>query len=94
MYRAARELIFNARKHARASRVDVCLEGHEDEVVLTVRDDGVGSVASLQNRGAEGTGLGLRALSDRFTSLGGKLELQDRDGGGIQIRCVLPVERA
>ena len=63
-------------------------------MVLTVRDDGIGSVASLWGSAKTGTGLGLRALSDRFTSGGGTFDIQDREGGGIEIRSTLPQEAA
>ena len=42
LYRAARELLSNAHKHSRATRVGVVLHQAGDDVVLRVEDNGIG----------------------------------------------------
>ncbi len=41
-YRVAKEALANVRKHARATTVEIGLASHEDGVLVTVTDDGIG----------------------------------------------------
>ena len=76
LYRAARELITNAIKHADATSIRVSLTRDADHVVLTVRDDGRGFHARRTGqRFADSTGLGLFSLRERLARIGGSIEL-------------------
>jgi len=92
LYRGAREALFNARKHARASRVDVGITVNTTEVVLAVADDGVGSAEELRDRVGCGTGYGLKSLANRLQALGGKLDITDGRQTGVVVTCSLPLE--
>jgi signal transduction histidine kinase len=77
-------------------------QGH---VVLAVRDDGIGvQEADLprlferfyradRSRHTRGTGLGLAIVKHVIASAGGTVEASGGRGRGLEIRCVLPVER-
>jgi len=83
-YFVASEALANAAKHSDASRIDVSLERRDDNLLLSVRDDGVG--------GADGTrGLGIVGLNDRVEALGGRFALESPPGRGTTISVELPI---
>lgn len=88
--RAARELVSNALRHARAELVEVELLAVGDEVHLTVVDDGVGLPATGTDRRSEGH-LGLRLVVERARDAGGRAVLGGRPGGGTSVLVALPV---
>ena len=83
-YLVCAEALTNVAKHAGATAVLVEVERGQDNLVLTVSDDGVGG-ASFD------AGTGLRGLADRAESLGGTLALRSDPGGGTQLVAVLPL---
>jgi signal transduction histidine kinase len=83
VYRAAREALTNVRKHARARRVTMVVEGDGDRIVLDIRDDGAGSAGA--------PGLGLSTTRQRFETLGGDVEVSPSPGGGTLFHAWLPL---
>ena len=61
--------------------------GADDEVVVTVRDDGRGG-ASMD------AGTGLRGIRERAEALRGGLEVDSPPGGGTVVRAWLPASSA
>jgi signal transduction histidine kinase len=89
LYRAAREALTNAHKHADASRIDVVLKEHEGGFTVIVSDDGRGFAPEPALRLRPGH-LGLPALRERVESAGGSLMLRSRPGAGSQVEIWLP----
>jgi signal transduction histidine kinase len=105
--RLLKQLLFNLLANAlnftdRGGHVDVVARDQTDEVVISVRDDGVGIAPADQARifeefeqarkssVQEGTGLGL-ALSRRFVAMhGGHLGVQSTPGKGSTFTFTLP----
>lgn len=101
-----RNLLDNACGHA-SSRVDVSLETTEDQVELTVADDGPGVAPEdrpriferfyradpVRNRHTSGTGLGLAIAISVAEAHGGTIRLLDDDGRGARFVVSLPVMR-
>lgn len=85
--RVAQECLANVAKHARATRVGVTLSYDGDEVVLDVRDDGVGFEPSVPT--AEGS-FGLRSIKQRIARLSGELTLESRPGDGTAVSVRIP----
>lgn len=86
LYRIAQEAVTNAMRHARhATRVDVRVDGDDDCVRLTVRDDGD---AWAGGRGPDG--YGLIGMSERATLLGGTLVAGPGDSRGWSVDVELP----
>ena len=94
LYAAAREALYNVRKHAAASKITVHLFGDGDRTTLEIADDGVGTAAAVHDAMASGSGFGLRSMSNRFETLGGRIEVIDSRNAGVTICCSLPVEAA
>ena len=89
LLRCAEEGLRNAAAHARATEVDVILDDDGEQVMLTVRDNGVGLPAgagALDSTSCHG----LRLLRERARYLGGTLELSSGEGGGAVLRVTLP----
>ena len=63
----------NIAKHADARRVDVTVRRVEDEVQITVADDGKGF--DLAKAREQGGGLGLRSIEERVRLVGGRLSI-------------------
>ncbi|WP_020388530.1 sensor histidine kinase [Kribbella catacumbae] len=75
------EAMANILKHARASRIGINVERHDDGLRVAVRDDGIGGVPA---------DTGLTALRDRVGSVGGRLTVTCGAAGGTTIEAVLP----
>lgn len=79
LFRITQEALANIGKHAGASRVDLRLIFQRGGVRLSVQDDGRGfDLEAL--RDDPGRGIGLRNMSERLASVGGRLRLQSRPG--------------
>ncbi|MFL5950722.1 MAG: histidine kinase [Gaiellaceae bacterium] len=82
-YFVAAEALANAGKHARASRIDLNAHIEHDQLVLLIRDDGIGGACATD-------GSGLAGLADRVAALGGKLSIESNPGHGTQLRAEFP----
>ncbi|HEY7477250.1 MAG TPA: ATP-binding protein [Actinomycetota bacterium] len=90
---AVRQALDNACTHARATRVTVFAERLDGEVVVSVRDDGIGFVldeATLEREGKLGI---LKSMKGRIEELGGRMELRSAPGLGTDVEFHVPVER-
>ena len=86
VYRIAQESITNAVRHGRnATVVRVCVRGTQDDVVVTVRDDG-----ETGSAGHGTDGYGLVGMTERAVLLGGTLEAGPATERGWSVTAVLP----
>ncbi|HEY2551129.1 MAG TPA: sensor histidine kinase [Streptosporangiaceae bacterium] len=94
LLRAAQEALANVARHASAQAVWLTLSYIDDEVVLDVRDDGVGFDPSALARAAtaKGGGFGLTAMRQRVEALSGTLEIESEPGSGTAVSVCLPVQ--
>ena len=82
-YRIVQEALTNVVRHAAATRAIVALERLDDELLVTIDDDGSGV-----GGGEEGTGiLGMR---ERAALLGGSVEIAPSPRGGTRVTARLP----
>ena len=91
IFRIAQEALWNAVKHAAASRIDVDLLRKDDRIVLRVRDDGRGITAAAgapAHRGRVGVGLG--GMVERAAALGGTVQVAARPEGGTEVLAEFP----
>jgi len=87
LYRIAQEAVTNAVKHGQGGELEIALTLHCDELVLTVRNDGVPFAAPVADRR-----MGLRYMRHRASVIGATLELSAGAAGGTIVRCALPVD--
>jgi two-component system sensor histidine kinase UhpB len=88
-YRVAQEALTNIARHAAASRVEIELRRAERDVLLIVRDDGVGLTPT-----ANGASHGIRGMRERALLIGAQLKVDRPPDGGTEVRLVLPVAEA
>ena len=86
LLRVAQEALANARKHARAGQVIVCLRYGEGQVGLDVTDDGSGF-----DPGQAAGGYGLPGMRARAEEAGGRLQVRSSPGCGTTVSVVVPV---
>jgi len=86
-----RELLANAATHANASTVFVELRRLDDEVALSVRDDGRGFAPHERAEAVRKGHVGLESIRDRVTALEGTCEVDSSHGAGTQARVTLPL---
>lgn len=84
MLAALRELLSNAMKHAQAKRFSVSVQILDDQLVLTVADDGIG-IQEIDRKS------GLANLTKRAEALGGTFECIRRSPSGTRARWAVPV---
>ncbi|MDQ4037259.1 MAG: GAF domain-containing sensor histidine kinase [Actinomycetota bacterium] len=95
LYRVAQEALANATRHARAATIRVRLQRRGGNVILDVRDDGVGyqqapdGTAGLRPDDTEGGGLGQRSIIERMQAIGGHVDLWSAPGRGTHVRAII-----
>jgi signal transduction histidine kinase len=94
-FRVAQEALTNVVKHAKARTVIVELTHHDDQLHLSVRDDGVGfEVASVRAQAVRGASLGLLSMEERTTLAGGGLQYHAAPGQGTEVHAWFPLKWA
>lgn len=87
IYRVVQEALTNCAKRAKADHVTVSVTGNHQDVVVVVKDDGVGFVSDLRR-----SGLGLLGIEERVQELEGQVTIKSSRGGGTTLRVQIPVE--
>ena len=87
LYRTLQEALTNVVRHARASQVWVDLSMEEDQVTLTVQDNGVG----LGEKKPGTNGIGLAGLRERITIAGGTLKVSSVPKRGTILSAQFPL---
>ena len=88
LYRIVQESVTNALRHARASAIDIRLDGDgDDEVRLTIKDNGVGiSMCNVD----QGKHFGLLGMRERTQALRGRFSIDSVPEQGTTVSVVIP----
>jgi len=89
LYRVAQEALCNVRKNSRAASVSILLSYKSGGVALAIKDNGQGFVMKQRQAGAHG--FGLPAMCDRASRLGGRMDINTRQGTGTEVRMSVPL---
>ncbi len=89
IYRLVQESLRNAGRHSGASTISVSVVERDEEVVVTVEDDGKGFDPS-----APVSGFGLQGLRERAALQDAQLRIESSPGRGARIVVSLPAVRA
>jgi signal transduction histidine kinase len=91
-YRVVQETLTNVARHAHARHVWIELRRGDDELVLAIRDDGVGFEPDIaRHRAARGESFGLLGIQERIELLGGRAVIRSQPGEGTTIRAWFPI---
>lgn len=86
LFRIVQEQLNNIVKHAKATRVLIRLSGEQDQIVLTVVDNGAGFDVSRHRKG-----VGITNIISRTELFNGKVEIQSTPGEGCTLTVSLPM---
>ncbi|MFH0878395.1 MAG: PAS domain S-box protein [Lentisphaerota bacterium] len=88
LYRIVQEALTNIARHARATRVDIDLCLTDQDIELTVADDGAGL---SEAQAVSPCSFGLIQIRERAMTHGGKAEFESMPGRGTVVRVSIPV---
>ncbi len=88
LFRVAQEALTNVSRHAQCEHAELELRYEPRQVMLRVRDDGVGfDPAPYRSNGA---GWGLAGMRERVEAVAGHLNIESASGQGTLIEAVIP----
>ena len=90
LYRSTREMLINIAKHAKAKLVKIVLSRTNNDIEITIEDDGKGFDISAAKEKSKG--LGLFSVRERLRHIGGKLEIESKRGKGTHIILTAPLK--
>ena len=92
LYRIVQEALTNAVKHAKASNVWIRVWRESLLLCCSIRDDGRGFDSRLLQAAGGRKGLGLVAMQERVSAIGGTLRIESRRGRGTELLIRLSLE--
>jgi signal transduction histidine kinase/ligand-binding sensor domain-containing protein len=94
LHAIAREALFNAARHAQASKVELMVEYGARHLQILVRDDGCGMATALTLAGSRPGHFGMAGMQERAASIGAACTLQSRLGAGTSVHLTIGAEQA
>jgi len=92
LYRIVQEALTNVRRHAKASEAEVRLQWGDEQLELSVADDGRGfDVQETLEQAHWEKQFGLLGMQERAYLMGGALEIHSAPGEGTAMRVILPL---
>jgi len=93
LYRSVRELLINVTKHAKATSVTVSLQSNDNELRVTVEDNGEGfDVSALDVPPGQTRGFGVLNIRERLRYIGGYFEIKSDYRRGTKVTLVAPTK--
>jgi signal transduction histidine kinase len=94
LFRAVQELLVNIVKHAHADKVTVSIQKVDDDICITVTDNGVGfDPALIHPIPNKSGGFGLFNIHERLDLLNGRLHVDSGPGKGTRIILRAPLKK-
>lgn len=88
LFRICQESLTNIVRHAKASRINVCLDVTTNYLTLTIEDNGQGFI--IKGTGEKNT-LGLLGMKERAIMIGATLNINSTPGKGTIVKITLPI---
>ena len=88
LYRIFQEALTNVARHSGASRVEVEFQCNEEEIMLSINDNGRGLP---EGHAAGPASFGIRGMREHTEQLGGRLEFGKSPSGGSSVTVRLPL---
>jgi signal transduction histidine kinase len=90
LYRIAQEGLTNVARHAKASHVEVRIEGLDDIIRMTIRDNGQGFQTIGKAGSKKKNRLGLIGMRERAEMVGGSFQVDSAPGQPTTVRVEIP----
>jgi signal transduction histidine kinase len=94
LYRVVQEALNNTIKHAKAKTVSIRAWKETRSLNCSIRDDGAGFDSHLDEKYNGSKGLGLIAMRERLSALGGTLRIVSCPGEGTELSIRVPLENS
>jgi PAS domain S-box-containing protein len=88
LFRILQEALTNVSKHSGASRVEIEFHHGEEEVMLSVSDNGRGL---SEGRPVKPSSYGMLGMTERVEQLGGTIKFDIPPGGGLCLMVIVPL---
>ena len=89
IYKMIQEAVTNSVKHAKASGIEIVMNIEQDELLISVSDDGIG----MKKEDMEKTvNYGLKILHERTNQLSGNMEI-NANKKGTEVKFRVPIQR-
>jgi signal transduction histidine kinase len=91
IFRVVQEVLENIARHSKASQVDVILTRQNDDVELSVQDNGIGiNLEEVLTVDDSLRGMGLSGMRERVKLVGGTFRIDGKKGKGTRIHASWP----
>ncbi len=91
LLRVCQEFLTNIRRHSEASEATVILSYDTQEVLLIVRDNGVGFDIPAVQIEKSGASFGLIGMQQRAEQIKGKISIESAETQGTTVRLSIPI---
>jgi signal transduction histidine kinase len=88
VFRICEEALTNVMRHSHATRVKVRLEIDQGDLVLTIRDNGLGITPDQLS---DSLSLGLLGMRERAHLIGGEIEIKGIEDKGTVVTARVPI---
>ena len=93
LYQAARELLFNIIKHAKAKKILVLINRIKDSVQIIIKDNGIGfNIKQLHFSKKSTKGFGLFSIQERMNHHKGSFSIESKPGRGTKVTLMIPLK--
>jgi two-component system sensor histidine kinase ComP len=93
--KAIREILVNVIKHAKAQIVEVCIRTEADDIIVEIKDDGIGfdvpAVPRISSTNQQG--LGIFTIRERLSHLKGHFSIASKPGQGTCVTLTMPIQK-
>ncbi|MEE8383227.1 MAG: ATP-binding protein, partial [Thermodesulfobacteriota bacterium] len=90
LFRILQETLTNTTRHAHATRVKVCMQKEDSQVVLEVNDNGMGITTEQIS---DHSSLGLIGMRERVLFWNGEVNISGIQGRGTTVRVTIPLDK-
>lgn len=87
LFRICQESLTNIARHAFASKINIALNQEAENILLSIEDNGKGFQAE---RPGDLKTLGLLGMKERAQMMGGKFQIESRQGKGTSVHVTVP----
>src|SRR5204863_7112401 len=87
LFRILQESLTNVARHAEAKNVKVSLDKKDDEIILSIEDDGSG-FDKFETAGKKT--LGILGMEERSEMMGGNYQINSQPGKGTRVTVSVP----
>jgi signal transduction histidine kinase len=88
LFRSGQEALSNVIRHAKASRVWIGMQRKDDQLYMTIADDGIGGSPGCSRKK---NSFGLIGIEERMHALGGNFSTSSEPGQGMKVVLSIPI---